>query len=78
MIKLAQSTMDNQKRFQYFQRCEEILEEEVPIMPIYTYVRQYLKSPDVLGWEPNIMDWHPLKFVSLKGIKPAHTQVAGR
>ncbi|MCB0416033.1 MAG: peptide ABC transporter substrate-binding protein [Bdellovibrionaceae bacterium] len=54
------------KRLKMFQRLEDILMDELPIVPIYTYTRVYLKDPKVAGWYPNVMDYHPLKFVSLK------------
>ena len=46
-------------------QAEEILLEELPIVPIYLSTKVYLKSPRVQGWYPNLEDVHPLKFVSL-------------
>lgn len=54
------------KRLAMFDQLEEILLDELPVIPIYTYTRVYLKDPRVTGWYPNIMDYHPLKFVSVK------------
>lgn len=65
LIRKAANTMDRQQRFEYFQQAEQILAEEVPIIPIYTYTRNYLRSTDVKGWHDNVLDHHPLKHVYL-------------
>ncbi|MBI4178206.1 peptide ABC transporter substrate-binding protein [bacterium] len=65
LIRKAAQTMDREERFRYFQRCEDILAEEVPIIPIYTYTRIYLKRPEVRGWSPNVMDFRSYKALSL-------------
>ncbi|MEY4941590.1 MAG: hypothetical protein RIQ93_3325 [Verrucomicrobiota bacterium] len=66
LIELARTTADNSKRFEYFQRCEEILVDEAPFAPIYFYQRNYLKRPEVKGWHSNLLDIHPLKGVYLE------------
>jgi len=40
--------------------------QEVPVLPIYTYTRSRLISKSVKGWESNILDQHPYKYISLK------------
>jgi oligopeptide transport system substrate-binding protein len=70
LIARAAGETDQQQRFALFQRAEAILMDEVPIIPIYTYARIFLKSPDVKGWYPNIMDYHPYKYVYLEASTP--------
>ena len=65
LIGKAANTMDQQQRFEYFQQAEQILTEQVPIIPIYTYTRNYLRSDDVREWHDNVLDHHPLKHVYL-------------
>lgn len=65
LIAKAATERDQKKRFKIFQQAEEILIDELPILPIYIYTRNFLLSKDVKGWYPNIEDIHPLKFVSL-------------
>lgn len=60
-----QARLLHKKRFEFFQQAEDILLDELPVIPIYIYSRVYLKSPKIVGWYPNIEDIHPLKFVSL-------------
>lgn len=57
------------QRFKIFQEAEKILLEHSPVIPIYTYTRVFLISPDVQGWHPTILDHHPYKHVYLKNSK---------
>ncbi len=66
LIATAANTPDQQQRYELFQQAEEILMNEVPIIPVYTYSRVYLQSPEVKGWHSNIMDYHPYKYVYLE------------
>ncbi|MBL9203622.1 MAG: peptide ABC transporter substrate-binding protein [Opitutaceae bacterium] len=66
LIAVTRGTGDQAARFQAFQRCEEILADEMPIAPIYYYVRNNLRLPSVRGWYGNLLDLHPLKGVSLE------------
>ena len=66
MLELARTTADTAKRFEYFQRCEQILAEECPVAPIYFYSRNNLRLPNVKGWYGNLLDAHPLKGVYLE------------
>ncbi len=66
LIRSAANSTDQQQRFEYFQQAEQILADEVPIIPIYTYTRNYLRSNDVKGWHDNVLDHHPLKHVYLE------------
>ncbi|MBI4404134.1 MAG: peptide ABC transporter substrate-binding protein, partial [Deltaproteobacteria bacterium] len=53
------------KRHAIFQKLEDILLDELPIIPIYIYTRPYLKEPAVQGWYDNVEDTHVLKFISV-------------
>ena len=53
------------ERFAIYERMEQILMDELPILPIYHYTKVYLLDPSVKGWTPNILDNHPYKFLSL-------------
>lgn len=66
LIKQAFRTADPAERLKLLAQAETILiEDEVPVMPIYTYVSKKLLSPSVRGWIPNVRDVHPLKDISL-------------
>ena len=44
----------------------KILIDELPIIPLYTYVRSYQLSPDVKGYSPNYLDHHHPKTLYLE------------
>ena len=55
------------ERMRALQDAEKILVvDEVPIMPLFTYVNKGMLSRRVKGWSPNILDQHPLKYISLE------------
>lgn len=62
----AGKEMDLEQRNEYFQKAEEILMEEVPIVPIYHYRNKALVHPAVKRWTPNPLDRHPYKYVYLE------------
>ena len=66
LLELANSTNDQVLRYEYFNQAEKLLISEMPIIPIYTYVRQYQISSDVKGWYPNIIDTHHPKYIYLE------------
>ena len=66
LITKAGKETNAKKRLAFFQEAEAILMEELPTVPIYVYTRVYLKSNAVKGWHANILDYHPMKYVSLE------------
>jgi len=65
LIKAAQSA-SQEERFKNLYKAEEILIDELPLIPIYTYTRIYMLNQDVKGWSPNLLDSHPYQFVYLE------------
>jgi oligopeptide transport system substrate-binding protein len=53
------------RRRRLMQEAERILLDEVPIIPIYTYVTKRLVDRHVRGWESNVMDHHYSKHMFL-------------
>jgi oligopeptide transport system substrate-binding protein len=53
-------------RYAIYQRMDEILVEECPVLPLFYYTRVYLKSPRVTGWTPTLLDDHPWQSVGLR------------
>ena len=66
LISQAATLSDQQQRYELFQQAENILDQQAPLMPIYTYTRVALINPSVKGWYPNILDRHPYKHVYLE------------
>ncbi|MGI9229690.1 MAG: peptide ABC transporter substrate-binding protein [Gammaproteobacteria bacterium] len=70
LIQTAADTPDQAERYEHFQRAEAILMAEAPVIPIYTYTRQMLMSPDVKGYYTNILDYRSYKDMSLEENDP--------
>ncbi len=66
LIERSTLEQDPAARFATFRQAEEILLREMPIMPIYFYVRAMLIQPSVKGWHPTLLDHHPYKYVYLE------------
>ena len=66
LIAKAKQTAGDRERFAILREAETLLLDEMPIMPIYYYVRNYLVSPMVVGWHPKLLDNHPWKHFDLK------------
>lgn len=52
-------TADAARRIRIFQRMEEILNEEMPILPVYFVANQYLLRPNIRGWVDNLLTLGP-------------------
>jgi len=67
LLALASAEGDVAKRAELLQQAEVVLLEDMPIMPLYSYVTTRLVKPWVGGYSPNIMDHHRSKnFYLLK------------
>ena len=66
LVEKANTINDQSERYKLLYKAEEILIEELPIIPLYTYVRSYQLSPDVKGFNPHILDHHHPKFIYLE------------
>lgn len=54
------------ERFTAYQRLEEVLVEEAPLIPLYYYTRVYALSPRVKNWNATLLDSHPYKYLDLE------------
>lgn len=66
LIKKAAGTADPRARFELYDKAEEILLEEMPVIPIYWPTQNYLMAPSLKGWWPNILDRHDYTEVYLE------------
>jgi oligopeptide transport system substrate-binding protein len=62
----AAGTLDPAKRFDLLRRAEALMLSESPIVPLYYHPVRALRHAAVRGWHDNLLDVHPLKFVSLE------------
>ena len=66
LLKLANTTGNQEERLKMMQEMENILLDELPIAPIYWYTRKYLLSPLVKDWNPKLLDFHPYKYIDFQ------------
>lgn len=66
LLQLAASTVDRRQRFERLAEAESFLLEQYPIVPLYFYVSKHLVSPAVGGFQENVIDRHPTRFLSLR------------
>jgi len=67
LIESAASELDPVKRMEIMKEAEDLLiNDEMPIMPIYFYVNTNLVKTYVKGMSFNLRDLHPLKYVWLE------------
>jgi oligopeptide transport system substrate-binding protein len=57
LLALASQENDRARRAQLMHEAEEIILEELPVIPIYFYVTKRLVKPWVGGYQPHIMDY---------------------
>ncbi len=65
LMKAAEAETDNTQRAALMQQAEQLLLQEMPLIPIYYYTTQHLVSEKIRGWKDNIMDIHPTRYMSL-------------
>ena len=56
----------DEARAAIFQKAEELLLDEMPVLPIYFYTARYLIDPSVREWNETILNHHPYKYVYLE------------
>ena len=60
LVEDAAYELDPEKRFHLLEQAERILMDEVPILPVYSYVAKNMVKPYVRGFYNNSRDEHPL------------------
>lgn len=67
LVAASQAELDAAARARLLEQAERVMLADMPILPLYFYVRMHLMQPWVRGFEPNIMDHHRHKnFYILK------------
>ncbi|MEO6173358.1 MAG: peptide ABC transporter substrate-binding protein, partial [Arenimonas sp.] len=66
----ADQTKTLEQRSALMQQAEIRLLSHHAVMPIYFYVSKHLVSPQVQGYEANLLDHHPSRFLRLQASKP--------
>jgi oligopeptide transport system substrate-binding protein len=76
LIADAAATPDMTRRLELLQEAEGILiNEEMPVMPVYYYSNLSLRRPEVKGFYSNPRDLHPFKYIYI-GAPPVEMRPA--
>lgn len=57
---------DAAKRMALLHEAEEILLDELPILPMYWYVHSYMLHPSVKNWRPSLLEHRSYKAIDLQ------------
>jgi oligopeptide transport system substrate-binding protein len=66
LVKDSALETDPAKRMKMLEQAEDIFLKDLPIIPIYHYTTKHLVSPKLVGWEPNVLDFHLARDLSFK------------
>jgi oligopeptide transport system substrate-binding protein len=63
LLAAAANEPDNAKRYTYFERAEDILNQEAVFVPMLYYATQHLIKPYIKGWHANLQDRMPTRYL---------------
>ncbi len=66
LMAAAAAEADLKKRAALLFQAEQIFTRDLPYIPILYYGSKNLVSNKLVGWEPNLKDRHPTRYMSLK------------
>ncbi|MGB5330900.1 MAG: peptide ABC transporter substrate-binding protein [Woeseiaceae bacterium] len=66
LLAAASSETDPASRAAHMTRAESILLADHPIAPLYFFVSKHLVRPGIAGFEDNVLDRHPSKYLFLE------------
>lgn len=79
LVDSAATEPDPEKRFRLLEQAERILLEDLPLIPIYTYVSKNLVKPYVRGFYNNVRDEHPVSDMWIdRSLKSPNEFMRGR
>ena len=65
LLARAAAHPDPRQRQLLLEEAERVLLSDHPVIPIYFYVSKHLVSPEVEGWQDNVLDYHYSHHLSL-------------
>ena len=71
LVAAALAEQDTNAQAQLLASAEAEMLDDYPIAPLYFYVSKHLVSPAVLGFEQNVLDQHPSRYLRLSQTLPS-------
>jgi ABC-type oligopeptide transport system substrate-binding subunit len=59
----AEATVEPSAQMRLYAAAEALMLEDAPIAPLYFYVSKHLVSPEISGFESNVFDRHPSRYL---------------
>ena len=66
LMRKSTTLTDLGERAKVMAEAEAIMLDDMPLIPIYHYVSKGMVKPYVQGWQSNVSDVHPTRWMSLK------------
>jgi len=63
LLRTAREERDSDLRLARYHDAEQILMDQMPVIPLYSYVSQSMVRPYVKGFHHNVQDVHPLREI---------------
>jgi oligopeptide transport system substrate-binding protein len=67
LMQAAGEQLDLERRRLYLEEAERVLLADHAVIPLYFYVSKSLVSPEIRGWQDNILNYHYSQHLSLDG-----------
>lgn len=64
LVARAEATVDPGEQMRLYAEAEAVLLADAPIAPLYFYVSKHLVAPAVSGYESNVFDRHPSRYLA--------------
>lgn len=77
LLEQAREEKDDARRLDYFHQAEQILMDEMPLIPLFVDVSRDVVRPYVEGYYPNLLDTHPLKDFRVDRAEKARFERSG-
>jgi oligopeptide transport system substrate-binding protein len=65
LIEAADREGDQERRYALFEQAEQILDDDAAYIPLYYYATRHLIKPYLRGWQSNVMDRNPSRYMYL-------------
>jgi oligopeptide transport system substrate-binding protein len=71
LVSRANQELDMEIRASMLAEAEQMMIDDMPIIPVVFYVNRAVVSPEVTGWEDNIVHIHRTRFMCLQDAQQA-------
>jgi ABC-type oligopeptide transport system substrate-binding subunit len=63
LLARAAAATDPVEQMRLYGQAEAVILEDNPLIPLYFFVSKHLVGPDISGFEPNVLDRHPSRYL---------------